>query len=230
MSSQEISIKLEARNTVRKGLNQLRGDGWVPAVLHNHGKESTLVMGEYVPLSKVYAQAGKHHPVQLEIGGKKHLALIRQVDIEPTKQKLRHMVFQSIRQNEAVEAEIPVILEGDIPAEKASLMVITNISSVQVSALPSDLPDQLTVDATTLVEAGDSLSVADIKAPAGVTILTDPETQVCNVEMPRDQIAEADKAQEELAADTGLPEEETEPAEGEEDAVKTADQEPTEEE
>lgn len=228
MSSQEISIKLEARETVRKGLGQLRSDGWVPAVLHNHGQESTLVMGEYVPLSKVYSQAGKHHPVQVQIGDKKHLALIRQVDVEPTKQRIRHVVFQAIRQNEAVEAEIPVILEGDIPAEKASLMVITNIDHVQVSALPNNLPDQLTVDATTLVEPGDSLAVSDIIAPEGVTILTDPDTQVCNVERPRDQIAEADAAQEALATDSGVPDEEAEVTEGEETEAGTDQAEATE--
>lgn len=228
MSSQTISLKLEERETVRKRLNRLRQEGWVPAVLHNHGKDSLLLQGEYVPLSKVYTEAGRHHPVQLSVNGKKHLAIIRDVDFEPTKRRLRHVVFQAIRQNEAVEAEIPVVLEGDIPAERASLMVIKNLDDVTVSALPKDLPDQLTVDATTLAEVGDHLTVADIKVPEGVKLLTEPETPIAHVEMPKDQIAEADAAAEALASDSGVPAAEEIPAE--EGAEEAAAQEEPEEE
>lgn len=207
MTSEEISLKLEERTSVRKGLNKLRADGWVPAVIHNHGQDSILVMGQYLPVSKVYAQTGKHHPVYLQVGGKKHLALIKQVDLEPTKRRLRHLVFQAIKQNEAVEAEIPLVLEGEIPAEKVSLMVITNLDVVNVQALPKDLPDKLVVDASGLAEVGDKLTVADIQVPAGVTIMADPETLVCAIEMPKDQIAEADAAAAALASDAGTPEE-----------------------
>jgi large subunit ribosomal protein L25 len=202
MSSQDISLALEERTVIRKGLKQLHKDGKVPAVIHDHGKQSIHVMADYVPINKVYAQAGKHHPVQLTVGSAKHLALIKDADFEPVKHRLRHVVFQAIKQNEKVSAEIPVVLTGDeIPAEKVSLIVLTQLDTVEVEAFPRDLPDQLEVDATVLAEVGDRLTVADIKALQGVTILTDPEHVIAMVEMPKDQIAEANAAAESLAAD-----------------------------
>lgn len=212
MSSDSIVLELKERDVIRKGLNKLRTDGQLPAVIHNHGEKSIHVMGDYTIVSKAYQQAGKHHPLELTVAGNKHLVLIKNVDIEPTKHKLRHVVFQAIRQNEKVEAEIPLKLEGEIPAEKAGLMVITNLDTIIVEALPKDLPDELTVDASKLTEVGDNITVADIVVPQNVTILTEAEHGIAVVEMPKDQIAEANAAAEGLAADKAESETEEEGA------------------
>jgi len=203
VSNQDILLQLQERVVLRKGLQTLRKKGKLPAVIHDHGRESMHVMGDTIAVNKVYNEAGKHHPVYLLINGKQHMALIKDVDIEPTKHKIRHVVFQAIQQNEKVTAEIPVVLEGDRPAEKASLLVLTQLDHVDVEALPNNLPNFLTVDATKLVEVGDHLTVADIIVPEGVVILTEPETQIAIVEMPRDQIAAAEESAAELAAHAG---------------------------
>ncbi len=229
MAGDDIAVELEERTVVRKGLNNLRAGGKVPAVIHDHGKPSLHVTGDYLKLARVYEQAGKHHPVQLKLGPKQQLALIKDVDFEPTKRQMRHVVFQAIKQDEKVTAAIPVVLEGEeIPAEKMSLLVLTHLDKVEVEALPGNLPDQLSVDATTLVEVGDKLSVADIKVPEGVTILTEPEQTIATVEMPKDQIAEADAAAASLAEDKGTTEEPETEDETEEATAET--KEPSEEE
>ncbi len=224
MSSDDIFVVLEKRDVLGKGLVRLRTGGQVPAVIHDHGKDSLHVMGDFVMLNKVYAQAGKHHPVELQLDGKQHLALIKDVDFEPTKHRMRHIVFQAIKQNEAVEAEIPVVFaEVEIPAERMSLLVLKQLDHVEVKALPKDLPDELVVDPSTLAEVGDHLTVADLKVPEGVTILTPPETSIAAVEMPKDQLAEADASAAALAEDKGAPEE-TETPETEEAPAEPTEQ------
>lgn len=211
MTKDSITLEVQKRDVVRKRLAGVRNNGIVPAVLHNHGKDSTLIAGEYGAVVKVFAQAGKHHPVELIVDGKKQLVLIKDVDREPAKNRIRHIVFQSIKQNEAVEAEVPIVFkEGvEIPAQKASLMVLQQLDVAQVKALPKDLPDQLEVDPSSLVNDGDSLTVADIIVPNGVTILTDPEHQLAVVETPKDQLAEANATAEALAQDADKPDAET---------------------
>lgn len=209
MSSDDIVVELQERTVVRKGLQGLRASGMVPAVIHDHGKESIHVMGEFVQLSKVYSAAGKHHPVQLTVGKQQHLALIKDVDFEPAKHRLRHIVFQAINQNEETEAEVPIAFKDiEIPAEKASLLVLKQLDRVQVKALPKDLPDELVIDPSTLAEVGDHLTVADLAVPQGVTVLTDPLSQIAVVEMPKDQAAEADASAASLADDAGVDESE----------------------
>ncbi len=202
MSESNIIVELKKRDVIGKGLGKLRSQNQVPAVLHNHGKNSLHVMGDYLVLLKTYNRAGKHHPVELKIDGKQQLALIKDADFDPKKHSLRHIVFQSIKQNEKTTAEVPVVLVGDeIPAEKKSLLILTQLDTVEVEALPRDLPDELTVDATKLEEVGDHLYVSDIKIPNGVVILTEAEASLAVVEMPKDQIAEADAAAAALAED-----------------------------
>lgn len=229
--AEDITIKLEERTQLRKGLKKLRDSGLVPAVIHNYGQESVHVMGDYTALDKAFNMAGKHHPVQLKVGNKQQLALIKNVDFEPTKNRLRHIVFQSIKQNEKTTAEIPVVFEGEeIPAEKKGLLILTQLDVVEVEALPKDLPDELKVDATVLENEGDRLHVSDIKVPDGVTVLTDSEQGIAIVEMPRDQVAEADAAAANLAEDAQsdsevtTDQEETQESEGSQDEETASEQ------
>lgn len=214
MSDKDISLALQPREVLGKGLNQLRKQGLVPAVIHDHGNPSTHVMGEYQSIAKVYASAGKHHPVELSVGSKKNTAIIKDVHYDPVKHRVEHVVFQAIRQDEKVETEVPIAFVGEIPAEKTGLMVITHLSHVETEALPKDLPDQLELNTESLVEIGDKLTVADLKIPANVTLLTDPESLIISVEETPAQVSEEST------------EEEAE-AEGEESTEETA---PTEEE
>jgi large subunit ribosomal protein L25 len=219
MSSDKITLKLTERKEFGKAVKALRREGKVPANIYERGKESVAVSASFMELTKVYNAAGKHHPVELNVEGKQHLAMIKDVDFDPVKNTLRHVGFHAVNKNETVQAEIPVRIEGEIPAERISLMVLQTLDTVEVEALPGNLPDELTVDGAMLAEVGDKVSVADIKVPADVVLLTELEQTIAIVEMPKDQIAEADAALEEakdateVEAENGT--EETEVAETE---------------
>lgn len=182
--AEDISLKLEERSVLGKQVRQLRRDGFIPAVIHDHGKPSLHVMGKFPEVYKVYRQAGRHHAIKLSVGGKTYTALIKTTAFEPRKHVLSHVVFGAVEANEKVTAEIPVRLTDDIPAERASLLVIRHLESVEVEALPKDLPDEIIVDAAPLVEVGDKLSVSDIIAPSGVVIITEPEHAIATVYEP----------------------------------------------
>ena len=185
MGTDSINLNLSEREITGKRVKALRRDGLVPAVVHNHGGESILAAGVYQDIEKAYHRAGKHAPVELTVGKEKHLAMIKDVDLEPTKRRVRHVVFQAINRHEKAEAEIPLHLVGEIPAERASLLVLKTLEHVEVEALPSDLPEAIEVDASVLAAVGDKITVADLKVPAGVTILTEPEQVIAMVEEPK---------------------------------------------
>ncbi len=197
MSNEEIGLALKEREVVGKKVKQLRRDGSIPAVIHDHGKPSKIVMAPVIEITKAFHQAGKHHPVNLSVGNQKYLAIIKDVDFDPKKHQIRHVVFNAIKQDQKVETEVPVHLVGEIPAEKAGLMIITNLDTIEIEALPKDLVDEFEVDAAGLVEIGDKVFVSDIKVPNGVTILTEAEHPIATVEETKEQISEA--AEEEAA-------------------------------
>jgi large subunit ribosomal protein L25 len=199
MADIDAPVKLEQRAVMGKGLNRLRHDGVVPAVIHNHGQDSIHVMGPAVQLLKVYQVAGKHHPLNLQVGDTKYLALIKDAHFDPVRRQLQHLVFQAIKQDEKVEAEIPIRIEGDIPAEKIGLMVLHQLDTVEIEALPKNLPDELVVSAEILAELHDKITIADITVPEGVTILTDADHPIATVVETRAQMADEAQAEEEAA-------------------------------
>ena len=189
MARDTISLQLVPREVTGKAVRHLRRAGQIPAVIHDHGKPSLHVQGDGIAMLKVWRQAGKHHPVEVKAGDQSFVALIKAADFDPKKHRLRHIVFNAVDKDQKVDAEIPVrpryAEENESsPAERNSLIVLTQLENVAVKAIPTKLPDFLEYDAEKLVEVGDHVTVADLKVPEGVEIITEPEHAVATVYEP----------------------------------------------
>lgn len=215
MSKDSISLQLENRTVTGKAVKHLRKAGQIPAVIHDHGKPSLHVQANGVAMLKVWRQAGKHHPVELKTGDQSFVALIKDAEFDPRKHQLTHVVFNAVDKNQKVDAEIPVRPHYDegnesSPAERNGLIVLSQLETVQVKAIPTKLPDFFEYDAEKLVEIGDHVTVADLVIPEGVEIETETEHTIATVYEPSALAAANDAA-------GGDAEEETEPEiEGEE--------------
>jgi large subunit ribosomal protein L25 len=213
MSQDTISLTLEPRTVTGKAVKHLRSSGHIPAVIHDHGKASLVVQADSTAVLKVWRQAGKHHPIELTAGDQSFVALIKEAIFDPRKHQLTHVVFNAVDKNQKVDADIPVrprYEEGNesSPAERAGLIVLTQLETVQVKAIATKLPDFLEYDAEKLVDIGDHVTVADLTIPEGVELETEIEHSVATVYEPSALAAANDAA-------GGDAEEETE-AEGEE--------------
>jgi large subunit ribosomal protein L25 len=189
MAQDIISLSLEPRTVTGKAVKHLRSEGQIPAVIHDHGKDSVVVQGEQVALLKVWKQAGKHHPVSVKAGSKSYTALIKEATFDPRKNMLKHVVFNAVNANETVDAEIPVqpkyAEDNDAsPAERTGLIVLSQMDAVNVAAIPSSLPDVIYYDAEKLVDIGDHITVADLIVPTGVEIKAEPSQSVATVYEP----------------------------------------------
>lgn len=182
----KVVLSVEERTLLGKKVKQLRKQGFVPAIVYGDDFKASAVMAPAPVAEKVWRQAGKHHVIELTVGGQKRLAMIKSADLDPVKRKLRHLSLHVVKQNEKVETEVPVHVtgEGETAAEKAGLVVLKTIESVQISALPHDLPDFMEVPGEKLTEAGDHLTVADLKPIKGVEVLADPAQIVVTVYEP----------------------------------------------
>jgi large subunit ribosomal protein L25 len=199
MSQDVINLTLEQREVTGKAVRHLRKAGTVPAVIHDHGKDSIIVQGDGIKMLKVWQSAGKHHPVQLKAGDKTYTALIKTAEFDPRKHLLTHVVFNAVDRNQKVEAEVPIkprYAEGNesSPAERNGLIVLTQLESVQVKAIPTNLPDVFEYDAEKLVEIGDHVTVADLAIPEGVEIETEDTHSIATVYEPSALAAANDAA------------------------------------
>jgi large subunit ribosomal protein L25 len=191
--SESIILIAEKREVTGKKVKSIRAEGFVPATVYHKGEESINVRIPYQPLVKAYAAAGQGQPVDLEVDGKKYLTMIKDVHMDPVKNTIMHVAFHAVDKNQPVEAEIPVHIEGDVPAEAAGNFIVRQNDHVSVKAIPSELPEYFSVDAAKLAEPGDTITVADIVAVPHVEILSEPELQLAIVEEPRVQEEEPEE-------------------------------------
>lgn len=199
MSDNTISLNVEERNVLGKAVKQLRRDGQVPAIIHDHGKPSLAVQAPYLAMYRTYQEAGKHHPISLTAGSHTYTVLIKAAAFEPKKNKLTHLVFNAVNKNQKVEAEVPIRPRYDegneaSPAERAGLIVLAQLENVEVKAVPDKIPDVLEYDAEKLIEVGDHITVADLIVPQGVEVVTEPEQAVATVYEPSALAAANDAA------------------------------------
>lgn len=161
----KINLTLDERELQGKKVKKLRDQGIVPAIVYGHGVTPISVQAPHNVIEKVVRDAGKHSPVHLTIGSKKKIAMIKDVDSDPVKAKIRHVSFHAVKQNEPVVAEVPIRLvgEGESEAEKAGLIVLQTLDKIEIKALPLHLPEALEVSIVDLKEVGDQLTLGDIK-------------------------------------------------------------------
>lgn len=169
----KIILNLDLRTAQGKKVKQLRQDGIVPAVVYGPGVEPINTQAEYNVMEKVVRKAGRHTPVHLTIDGKKKIAMIKDVDTEPVKARIRHVSFHAVNQNDPVNAEVPIRLigEGESEAERAGLIVLQALDHIEIRALPLDLPEALEVSIVGLKEAGEQITLGDIQLPENVAFV-----------------------------------------------------------
>ena len=170
MSDNKLS--LEKRTLTGKKLAGLRADGFIPSVIYGEG-EPVLAQSAYNETEKALRGAGYHSTIDMDVAGKKSMAIVKNIAIDPVSRKIINVEFQTVSANKAVEATTPVVIinyeESD--ASKLYHFALTqSIEELEVKAKPADLPKELTIDAARLAELDDKLTVADIVLPAGVEL------------------------------------------------------------
>lgn len=175
-------INATRRPVTGKKVGALRREGKLPAVLYGYKVDATPILLDHREASRILAPLSKSHVVTILLDGKEHSALVREKQKDFIRNSLLHVDFQVVSMTEKIRTKVSVILEGVSPAVKDfNGVVVSNLSEVDVEALPGDLPESLVVDIATLTQIGDALYVRDLPVPAGVEILTPEEELVVNI-------------------------------------------------
>ncbi|MBQ3410072.1 50S ribosomal protein L25 [Candidatus Saccharibacteria bacterium] len=167
----EIKLALEQRTITGKKLAKLRAEEKIPSVIYG-GKEPILAQSVYNDTEKVLKIAGYHSTIDLDIAGKKQMAIVKDIAIDPVSRKIINIEFQAVSADKAIEATTPIVLVGfeTSEANKLHYTLLQVMEEIDVKAKPSELPKELTIDASKLAVLSDKLTVKDIVLPKGVEL------------------------------------------------------------
>lgn len=174
-------LKVEKRKVLGKQVKKLRRDGIIPGNVYGKNIKSEAVQADAKEFNTVYNEAGETGLVDIELDGKTTPVLIHNVHKNFRNQVL-HADFFQVNLKEKVKTMVPLEIIGEPKAVTDKIGLLMNIlSEVEVEALPEELPEKIEVNVEHLANIDDQITVADLKAPAGVEVLTDPSQVVSKI-------------------------------------------------
>jgi large subunit ribosomal protein L25 len=215
----EIALAAEVgRPTGTRAAGRLRAAGKIPGVLYGHGTSPTpLAVDGRALRNALTTDAGLNALLELEVEGTKHLTMARELQRDPVRHSVMHVDFVIVRRDEVISADVTITLVGEaVQLHREDGVVDQSMFTITVRTTPGRIPPTIEVDISELT-IGDTIRVADLKLPQGVTTELDPEEAVVIGQPP--QVTAADLISEaEAEAVEAFAAAEAEAAEGEEGA------------
>ncbi|HVA96129.1 MAG TPA: 50S ribosomal protein L25 [Candidatus Acidoferrales bacterium] len=178
-------LKAEERTVLGKKVKKLRREGFLPGNVYGKGLNSHALQIILSDFETVYKEAGETGLVDLTYDGKTKPVLIKNLQMNHVTRTLLHVDFYQVNLKEKVKTTVPIVLLGEAKAVTDKIgLVLQNLSDVEIEALPDKLPENIEISVEALAEIGEQLTVADLKAPEDVTILTDPAQTIAKVVEP----------------------------------------------
>jgi large subunit ribosomal protein L25 len=204
----DFRLVAEARTEFGKGsARRTRRAGRVPAVLYGHGQDVVHLSLPAREFAAVLRNGGSNALITVVLDGAEHLALTKSVQRDPLTRVHEHVDLLAVRRGERVTVDVPVVVVGEAAAET---LVSVELNTVSVEADATAIPETIEVDVTGR-EAGNGVTAADLRLPAGSTVLTDPEALVVNL-MAAPSAEQLDAELAEAEAEAGIEREESAPA------------------
>jgi len=169
----------------------MRREGLVPGVVYAGGSEATPFQVSEREVRNVLAEGAALFDLSID-GGKARPVVIKEQQLHPVRGSLRHIDLQEVNLKEAIEADVTIELEGadDAPGVKAGGVLDHVTREITVEALPTDIPDKITVDVSTM-EINDTLQLSSIEAPSGVTFIVEEDEEITIVTLSPPRVEEA---------------------------------------
>ncbi len=207
----QVILAAKVRNNAGKSVaRKLRKEGMLPGVLYGPKTKSIPLAITAHEFKKIITKIPRQQvlfTLELKDEGDdlvaKRTALVKDLQLHPVSDEIRHVDFYEVFMDEEVETEVPVQVIGTpkgVESGKGMLEVLRR--SLTVLCLPLSIPKEIPIDVTDL-DLGDALHVADLKAEEGISFIDDPETTIVTV----------------IGTDTSKEEEGEEEAEEEEEAT-----------
>ncbi len=178
-------LNIVPREITGKQVKNLRKQGIVPASLYGPKFASKNMSVEVIPFRRVFKEAGYSNLIEATVeGAEDEKLLLKEVQMNPVTDEILHISFYVTDKNTEISSEVPVELVGLAPSEDLGLgFVIQSLDNIHVRCLPANLPDHIEVSKESLKDIGDSITVGDLKLPAGVELDSDmdPNTAIVSV-------------------------------------------------
>ncbi|MBI1853480.1 MAG: 50S ribosomal protein L25 [Planctomycetes bacterium] len=188
----EATVRAELGSNACK---HVRAKGLVPGVVYGLKKEAQSISLPRKPLEEVVQRGARM--IELRVGGQSDRTIIKEVQFDVFGEEVRHVDFERIALDKTIVVRIPLEFEGIAKGQADGGTVAHQLNDIEVECLPDAIPDKVVVDVTPLM-MGETFHLKDIKMPAGVKAVGNPEAIVVSVNLPTLVVPEVAPTEEKL--------------------------------
>lgn len=196
----KIVINATKRTVTGKQVKTLRKQGILPGVVYGHKFDPTPISMNLREASKILRNVSQSRIVVVDIEGNQVSSLVRERQKDYIRNEYTHIDFQAVSMTEKLRTQVSVVVHGISSAVKNyNGVVFVETDSIEVEALPGDLPENIMVDISGLDEIGQSILVKHIQLGEGVEILNDPEEVIVVITAGAEELVEEEAPEAEVA-------------------------------
>ena len=190
-----ISLAASPRTLIKTtGSKKVRQGGGLPGVVYGNGEPQTVELEAKQFGKAVKSTEATNFLVELEIEGKKSIALVQDIQRNPLTNMFIHVDFKRLTKDSVVTAHVPVQPLGTAEGVKLGGVLLMPMHTILLKGRPADIPESIEPDISHL-EVGQSIYLEDLALPKGVTAIGSPRALVIAVTTSRMQMmAEAEDA------------------------------------
>jgi large subunit ribosomal protein L25 len=169
----------------------MRREGLVPGVVYSGGSEAKPFQVSERDVRGIVSEGSALFDLEID-GSKAVPVVIKDAQHHPVRGSFQHLDLMQVNLKEAIQAEVALELEGvdDAPGVKGGGVLEHVTREITVEALPTDIPDNIVIDVSAL-EINDTLTLAAVTAPDGVTFLAEEFEEVTIVTVSPPRVEEA---------------------------------------
>jgi len=204
-----MDATLEAKKRDGRGKNEarrLRVAGRIPAVVYGARKEGQLPEGVPVAVDPkellriLHSESGANTLINLKLDGGESRVMVRDYQLDPVTHQLLHADLYQLAMDKAIVVSVPIVVKGEPAGVKQQGGLLDFVTrDIQVQCLPTDIPEHIDIDVSELM-LHQSIRVKDIATHPKWKTVTDGETMLVHVVMPKAEESAATTAAAEGAA------------------------------
>ena len=207
-----MDATLDAVKRDGRGKNEarrLRVEGRIPAVVYGSGKEGKAPEG--VPVSVdpkellriLHSDSGANTLIKLKFDGGESQVMVREYQRDPVTSHLLHADFYQLAMDRMLTVTVPIVIKGEPKGVKLQGGVLDFVTrEIQVQCLPADIPEHIDIDVSELM-LHQSIRLKDIPESPKWKAVSEPETMLVHVVMPKVEEVKETVAAEGAAAPAG---------------------------
>ena len=184
-----LALEVQTRDS-KESAETLRAQGAVPAVFYGPKEHSTPISIDERKLAHVWKEAGETTIVTLKGVGEDKDTLIHDVQFHPVTGSLLHVDFYVIEKGKKIRIKVPLVFEGQAPAEKQGHILVKALHEIEIEVAPQELPHNLPVNISKLENVGDHINAGEIPLPPSASLITHSDEIIVSVTEFKEEAAE----------------------------------------